>query len=1048
MRRGLQEQLAIIWRNVLRIHALGGLSVHRDGCALTGTAAQPRRLAVIALVARAGERGLTRDKLLATLWPDADDERGRRSLSQTLYGIRQDLGSDDAILGLKDLRLNTDLVSCDVVEFETAMGARDLERAVELYAGPFADGFHVPKAAEFEQWVETERRTLAHSFETALERLAAAATARGDYPMAVAWLRRLAAHDPLNARVALLLMQALEAAGDPAGAVRHARVYELLIEQELDLPPDRDVVTFASRLRRALEEDAIAAAAEEDAVPSTTTAAASIASSTAPAPRETEVTAAVALATRDAPAVYDAAPSSIAPSAPPKAGQIPLAEPAQRATSAAPAPQATPSLTTEPARLGTPGVYGARRTSRAMIAGIAAIALVLIAAVALWRRPQSAPASDATARVVAVGRITDYRTAGASGFAAPLADMLATNLARAEGVQVLSTVRLYELARRAGDAPDSSGTALAMAARDGGATELIDGALYDMTNGNLRLDLRRIDLATGDVRGAYTVSGREMFALADSGTARLVAELGAVGPSGSIADVTTRSLKAYQLYDEGLRASSRGDAVAAARAFEAAVAEDSMFAMAVYYSSLELTDQRADEQARRMARAERLASHATDRERLIILAGHASSVGDPAVLAYADTLARRYPNEVYGPLYMGVTHVAEGEYLRAIPLLERVITMDSLALQGARAFCSACIAFRHLISAYESLDSLDAAERTARRWLRLQPASGPAHSAVADVLDARSRPAEALDVARAIKQIDLGYNDILTFAAEHYMIAGDFASADRLLREQMQSGITKQEVVARWQLAVSLYNQGRLREALEEGRRWRVADERATGPALRRTSVGIVAQVLSEMGAYRESAALFDSVARSHVPFEAPTAAVQRKSWMLTHAAGVRVAAGDTVGLEAIADTIRTLGATTASGRHRRLHHYVLGLLLAARGDSARAELELRAAIHSPSLGYTRTNLELGRLMLARGRPRDAIGILQAALRGRIEGANMYVSRTELHELLARVWDAAGGRDSAATRYRAVTSGWAQADPRFAERVQAARMRLAALGGG
>jgi tetratricopeptide (TPR) repeat protein len=759
------------------------------------------------------------------------------------------------------------------------------------------------------------------------------------------------------------------------------------------------------------------------------------------------MTTGVALVADDAPAAYDAMPSPIAPSALPTAAQIPLANSVQLATSAAPPPPTAPILTTEATRLGAPGAHGARRASRFATAGVAVAIALVVVAVALWRHFQGAPASVATGPVVAVGRITDYRTAGASAFAAPLADMLATNLARAEGVQVLSTVRLYESARRTGDARDSSGSALAIAARAGGATELIDGALYDMANGNLRLDLRRIDLATGDVRGAYTVSGREIFALADSGTARLVAELGAVGPAGSIADVTTRSLKAYQLYEEGLRASSRGDALGAARAFEAAVAEDSMFAMAVYYSSLELTDQRVDEQARRMARAERLASHATDRERLIILAGHASSVGDPAVLAYADTLARRYPNEVYGPLYLAVTRSVEGEFLVAVPLLERVITMDSLALQGARAFCSACIAFQHLISAYESLDSLDAAERTARRWLRIQPSSGPAHIALAHVLDARSRPAEALEVARATKQIDLAYNDVLTFAAPHYMIAGDFASADRLLREQMQSGITGQEIVARWQLALSLHNQGRLRESLEEGRRWRVAEEKVNGTSLTRTSVAIIGQVLSEMGAYRESIALFDSVANSHVPFEAPTVVAQRKSWMLTHAAGVRLAAGDTAGLEAIADTIRVLGATTTSGRHRRLYHYVLGLLFAARGDSTRAEAELRAAISSRPLGYTRINLELGRLLLARGRPRDAIDILQAALRGRIDASNMYVGRTELHELLARAWDAAGGRDSAAVHHRAVTSGWAQADPRFAPRVQAARVRLAALGG-
>jgi len=46
---------------VIRIDTLGGLSVRgADGRPLTGAAAQPRRMAILALLARAGERGVSR----------------------------------------------------------------------------------------------------------------------------------------------------------------------------------------------------------------------------------------------------------------------------------------------------------------------------------------------------------------------------------------------------------------------------------------------------------------------------------------------------------------------------------------------------------------------------------------------------------------------------------------------------------------------------------------------------------------------------------------------------------------------------------------------------------------------------------------------------------------------------------------------------------------------------------------------------------------------------------------------------------------------------
>ena len=90
---------------MIRIHTLGGLTVRgSDGKPLTGAALQPRRLAILALIARAGERGMSREKVLALLWPDSDDERGSRALAQALYALRKDPETGEIIAGAKELR--------------------------------------------------------------------------------------------------------------------------------------------------------------------------------------------------------------------------------------------------------------------------------------------------------------------------------------------------------------------------------------------------------------------------------------------------------------------------------------------------------------------------------------------------------------------------------------------------------------------------------------------------------------------------------------------------------------------------------------------------------------------------------------------------------------------------------------------------------------------------------------------------------------------------------------------------------------------------------
>jgi Tol biopolymer transport system component/DNA-binding SARP family transcriptional activator len=235
---------------MLLIRTLGGLSVSDGERLLGGALAQPRRTAILALLARAGERGMPRDRILALLWPDLAEERSRPNLAQAIYALRRDLGHDETIVGTGEVRLNPEFVSSDCLRFEAACRAARWQEAAELYRGPFLDGFTLAGAEQFNRWVDTERTALEHRFVAALEKLAVAASERGDHPDAVRSWRRLAGVDPLSGRTALRLMQALAAAGDRAGAIRHAQIHAELLQQELETAPDPDVTDYAERLRR------------------------------------------------------------------------------------------------------------------------------------------------------------------------------------------------------------------------------------------------------------------------------------------------------------------------------------------------------------------------------------------------------------------------------------------------------------------------------------------------------------------------------------------------------------------------------------------------------------------------------------------------------------------------------------------------------------------------------------------------------------------------------------------------------------------------------
>ena len=68
-------------------------------------------LIVLAVLAVAGERGVSRDRLQALFWPESDPDRARKVLAQTVYAIRRDLGQPDAVLGTSELRLNPEIIT-------------------------------------------------------------------------------------------------------------------------------------------------------------------------------------------------------------------------------------------------------------------------------------------------------------------------------------------------------------------------------------------------------------------------------------------------------------------------------------------------------------------------------------------------------------------------------------------------------------------------------------------------------------------------------------------------------------------------------------------------------------------------------------------------------------------------------------------------------------------------------------------------------------------------------------------------------------------------
>jgi DNA-binding SARP family transcriptional activator len=155
----------------MRLRTFGGISIEGAAQALGGAAAQRRPLALLTVLAVAGERGMSREKVLGLLWPESDTDHARNALRQTLYALRRDLGAPELFLGVSDVRLNATTIASDLADFERALEAGELESAMSIYAGLFLDGFHVSDAPEFERWAERlgDRTTAARAYQLVID---------------------------------------------------------------------------------------------------------------------------------------------------------------------------------------------------------------------------------------------------------------------------------------------------------------------------------------------------------------------------------------------------------------------------------------------------------------------------------------------------------------------------------------------------------------------------------------------------------------------------------------------------------------------------------------------------------------------------------------------------------------------------------------------------------------------------------------------------------------------------------------------------------------
>ena len=318
------------------------------------------------------------------------------------------------------------------------------------------------------------------------------------------------------------------------------------------------------------------------------------------------------------------------------------------------------------------------------LAAAAALALVTVSLVAAHRRAIPAP-YDGTAgpRVVVLGA---FRTSDSSlGFA--VREAVRAELDNTPGLRVLGGGQLATALDRMELPPNAALTepvATELAQRQAAALAVV-GSVTPV-GGGAQIVVRLIEGATG--RTVATLSERPATAAAvlpsltrlSRGVADRARGVSTDRSADPLPAVTTSSLAALRDYAVARRALGRFDRITALQAVDAALEEDSLFALARYLKADLLWFADHQRQAeRQFTAALALSAQLPLRERLVVRARYEQLVADrtDSSLAYWSLLRDHDPDQPLAYEGMAWSYRAEGRWTEAAAVADTAMALDS-----------------------------------------------------------------------------------------------------------------------------------------------------------------------------------------------------------------------------------------------------------------------------------------------------------------------------------------------------------------------------------
>lgn len=233
---------------------LGPVEISVDGSPAPAELLWRKNLALLIYLAHSPGQTRGRDHLIGLLWSDKPESAARHSLNEALRSLRRVLGENGLSTTAQQVRIEPGAVALDTTQLQERIRARDWTAAESLVTGEFMESFALPDAAEFQQWLDTERQIWTRRSTEALTARAGELLTAGAVNEAIETADRGLRIDRFAEPLLRVLLRALALGNNRPAALERFERFARLMKDELAAAPEPDTLELVERIRKGADK--------------------------------------------------------------------------------------------------------------------------------------------------------------------------------------------------------------------------------------------------------------------------------------------------------------------------------------------------------------------------------------------------------------------------------------------------------------------------------------------------------------------------------------------------------------------------------------------------------------------------------------------------------------------------------------------------------------------------------------------------------------------------------------------------------------------------